>query len=805
MTVSPGESITYTLTVKNSGKKKSVTITDLIPANTVYVSGDGEVSEDNISFKISVAKGEEKKVSYTVKVSENAAEIEGGVIVATEAKLGKLTATCGNVYVGETFNENDLIRMSAGINAISYSENRLPVTILKQMYNVAFSKTPEIRGEFINVLDAVFETEMVTIPGEYYREMSVPALFGGSAVDTANLKEGFKGVSAYPREGDFLVGDIFIVEGSAGVSAYIYDIGGFVTLDNSASYVSESDVISLAKGAKRYAALRPSLAMHDLLRTASLDIEGLSEAQRALVATAKAYLLRGYRLQYDSTRLPNTYITTSDRGEYRWQIGQYNPEDYTTQNWGYIHCAGFTYDVYRTALGVDLGNLFLTKHLIAHFEGGGEVNEKYPYYYNPSVKITEEEKRAIENDFISSLEVGDMILVRRSNDTGHVMLYIGNDTVIHSTGSDYQYDSSSETYEPTIRYMNIRSYLFDSDSSNYLFDMDGHMEHLAVIRPLSEYNIEQTPIPENTKNRVNNLGMILSEKLSSHPDGQTVNVGDNVTFTFKIRNFSNEERTLSVVENIGANCTLVMAEGAEVSGTKLTWSVTVAPRSTVSVSYTVKATGEEGSYIYSDSATIGGVLHTCPKVYIKGTLTNSEASAIKRAAEKFKNSNPDGYGGIALVNAIYKEAGLDLPFTNANGESLTLSEVGASIFADAFAGTDKKSVWTLNTSGEYHGMLVGGLYGGRRMFTTQGYTPTEKICSDRARLVREQSLDIGDIIVVKFSDSTALYMYVGTDKLLNLSSSTIKEDSYDIDDRLARLIAVGNYFAVLRPSQMIKK
>ena len=185
MTVSPGESITYTLTVKNSGKKKSVTITDLIPANTVYVSGDGEVSEDSISFKISVAKGEEKKVSYTVKVSENAAEIEGGVIVATEAKLGKLTATCGNVYVGETFNEKDLIRMSAGINAISYSENRLPVTILKQMYNVAFSKTPEIRGEFINVLDAVFETEMVTIPGEYYREMSVPTLFGGSAVDTA--------------------------------------------------------------------------------------------------------------------------------------------------------------------------------------------------------------------------------------------------------------------------------------------------------------------------------------------------------------------------------------------------------------------------------------------------------------------------------------------------------------------------------------------------------------------------------------------------------------------------------------------
>lgn len=70
----------------------------------------------------------------------------------------------------------------------------------------------------------------------------------------------------------------------------------------------------------RYVALRPSMVLDTLNYAEYTEKEKLTLAQEAIVETAKSYLLRGYRTQYDDTRL-------SDGGEFRWKIDVNAPED----------------------------------------------------------------------------------------------------------------------------------------------------------------------------------------------------------------------------------------------------------------------------------------------------------------------------------------------------------------------------------------------------------------------------------------------------------------------------------------------
>ena len=81
-----------------------------------------------------------------------------------------------------------------------------------------------------------------------------------------------------------------------------------------------------------------------------LDLTGMSEVQKAVVVTAESLFLRGSRIQYEDTR----FLNTTKLPYYRWAVGQRSPEEYTSQNLGFLHCAAFCYEVYRNALDLDL-------------------------------------------------------------------------------------------------------------------------------------------------------------------------------------------------------------------------------------------------------------------------------------------------------------------------------------------------------------------------------------------------------------------------------------------------------------------
>ena len=82
-----------------------------------------------------------------------------------------------------------------------------------------------------------------------------------------------------------------------------------------------------------------------------------------------------------------------------------SPEEYTSQHTGYTNCAAFTNEVYRAALNCSSG----ASNTDQYASLGGATRA---YRYNPTGKETAEEQATIKAEFLSTLKMGDIIVVR---------------------------------------------------------------------------------------------------------------------------------------------------------------------------------------------------------------------------------------------------------------------------------------------------------------------------------------------------------------------------------------------------------
>jgi len=825
MTVSPGGEIEYTVSVTNDGDAAvTVPVYDTVPANTQYISGGARVSGHKLYWSVDVQAGETVEITYKIRVNDDVSLIDGGCVIPAPVRAGGNEAECHENYIELTFGEIDSDFLKIGILANKYSGFK-STALAKWIYNVAFTKNFTMSGEVSGVLDGIFGAD--TAESQNHREMVIPTLFGGSLV-SSELDLRFKGIRAEKIDTAGLVtGDLLLLEDGEGAEIYIYNGTGFISLTNGYESADTEDTLSRALDSERFAFLRPSTVMTTLKHSdPDMQPEELTEAQIALLEVARTYVLRGYRLQYDDTRFDQA---AANSAEYRWQIGLRAPEDYTSDEWGYINCAGFTYDLYLNALGHNLRDLYTTSNLVWQYttNSGARVEwdgihgklkttyngatldyKMYPYFFKPTHTETPEEALLIEERIMSELQVGDLIVIRRyvndpsKSDTGHVMMYIGGGKLVHSTGSSFKYssDPAEETYEPTIRYMNIHDYLFNPASSNYLFDSDSVVDQFGIVRPLASSSFKGT-LPENTLNRIENMQGIVSEKLSSHKAGVTVSLGGEVTYTFRIFNSNGTARTLDITDTVPENSSFVsLTGGGTHTDGALSWTVTVGAGETIEVSYTVKATGESGSFIYGEGATVGGVLHKCNKVYIKRTLTLTEEEAITEAIEYYRANNTENLSGLALANAIYAKAaellGTDSIKTPFDTESI--DELAAGLVENKSGST---TVYQLKADGVYGAMIAPTLYGGERLYTPNSYSASSKACTERTRLGMEHDLVVGDILYGRYYSGTILYIYAGEDigfvSLANLA--TVSKSPNDV---LVGVIGYYYYFAVLRPSQV---
>ncbi len=531
-----------------------------------------------------------------------------------------------------------------------------------------------------------------------------------------------------------------------------------------------------------------------------------SPAQEAVVETALAYMMRGARLHYDDTRL----IDTRTVAYYRWQTGLYSPEDYTSQFYGYLNCTAFTYDLYRNALDYEV--LEHPTNLLDR-NSSPEGNALRPYVYYPTGEETAEEQAVMEKEFRASLQRGDIIVLRYNSSGGHGMVYVGEDVldgvegyrgvskensdeedkqverscdIIHCTGSSYKYGEYREVEEAygTIQMMSTDD-LFDETNRRHVFSQ---LKSIGIYRPLIAFDGD---VPEQTKNRLQNLRGVMAEKLSSHTYAMTVNPGETMTFTFSLRNSNKEAVTVSVRDTVPTNTTYV-AGADSVSGEELSWEVTIPAGETKTVSYTVTVNADA---VYGDTveseATVGGVPTNCRPVYIERTLTAEQQQALIDAAGK-----PTSKLGLARLNAIYSEV-------------LGVKQVLPTSFVDVMENIYGQYGLTgaiINDDSTYLSMIPPAMFGGRAVYQRPDAEDAYRLEDVRTRLPYSRDLMVGDIVMaLDGSDVTAesshrLYLVLG-DTALDLLSDA--ENATISTDALAVKLIAYQRFVILRPSMAV--
>lgn len=764
-TVAPGEEITYYLTVTNkSTKTQRFTVQEPVPENTTCESGN------LVCWDVTLAAGESRQLSYTVRVKEDIALCDGGSVVWGGVEL----------FIEHTLNKVDGGYFVDAVKALSDSSYS-GMDLANRLFVHAFTQSVlENNNVTETALDDIIAGENAVL-----LDMVAPTLYGGKTMP-AQLT-GVKGESAGAvTEKDLINGDILLADSKV----YAYAEGLWL-LEKGAAKQDTAAILAALPEADKYAVLRPTCALAGIItptdEKAPLDV--LNDYQKALIATAEAYLLRGEKLQYSDTRF--TAQGSAIGTEYRWQSKVNAPEDCTSVEWGYTNCAAFTYETYYQALGFALpDNMYTTNALV----NKGATNGTRIYHYHRELDSvqTDGEKAQVEKEFTELLEPGDILVILRKGGYGHAMLYVGNGNIIHSGGSVYQYTASvgTEVYEASIRRMKVKDYFFNPASAKgYVFDL---VQDLAIVRPLKIFT---DPIPQNTLNRLANLQGIMAQKTSSHAKSQTVNPGEEMTFTYQLYNTNDTAVTLDVVENLPENTTYI--SGAEtVSGSTLSWKVTVPANARVAVSYKLKVNDDVayGTTIRSTDSTVGGVTVKCPGVQVRRTLTAAEQAKLIQAV-KDTRTNGNTLTGLELVNKLYETAtGKANIFVST--DIVAVTEGADGIFAKKQMSTESnpRQIYQMNTGSVYNNLVAPTLYGGYRM-----WTPLWQ--HDRIRLPQEHDLQVGDVHIGRTLSSRNIYLYAGPELgFVNMNKTTLDADTVSVALRLERLHGYGYYFAILRPS-----
>ena len=503
-----------------------------------------------------------------------------------------------------------------------------------------------------------------------------------------------------------------------------------------------------------------------------------SKAVEALVVTAEAFLGRKAYIQYDDqscvAKLNN--LTSIRRAE----RAKNSPETATSQYNVYSNCTEFVYDVYYYALGIDI--VTWTTKLLQNY------TNRHAFSYYITGEETEEQKAQVFEDFKAAMKPGDILCCRHVGDTGgNTLLYVGDGKIIYSARAEagkspnYNYNTNTESFEPrgTVSTKDVDKLAQSSDDS--YFWAEGWW---GISRPLIEYpDAEPT---EEALNRINNLQGIVVEKLSSVPAANTAMPGDEVTFTFQIKNTNDTDTTLEIIDNIPQGMTYV--SGADtVDGATLKWNASIPASKTTKISYVLKINDDvaEGTFIESDS-TVGGVSANSRPLFIGKRLTADQRTALAAAMDGTKKS--DVYG-IDLAEQIYAAAGITIELDSAD---------------DIIDGLYKfynntTSHYELDTSSKYLNMVAPSMYGGYQVVNTPSMW--NKL---RTKGPQINQLMVGDIVIMTEKGKTNVYMVYDINRLFNLNQGKTEVMNLQ-DSKNAVFATLGNdKFAVIRPAMTIQ-
>lgn len=512
----------------------------------------------------------------------------------------------------------------------------------------------------------------------------------------------------------------------------------------------------------------------------TINGEYFSKEALALRAVADAYVNRGEWIQYDDSRLVAGSAAPSPI--YRWSHGNngvQDPENATEKHTLYTNCAAFIHTLYKETFDFDLGS-WTTAQFI-------ERDDMIVFKYNVTGMEDSFERQRICNNVWEMLKPGDLIVYRYGDEkNGHIMAYIGQDTLVHSTapgGGSFDYSTPAEKAETngSIQYMDVTQ-LFRESYSRYLFKLG----RFAVLRPLDAFK-DEIRITEETLNRMQYLSGVTAQLFSTHPYGVSADMqSEQITYTVRIDN----------ANNLAVECVLEAAfdQNAEyVSGADrfdgqcAYWQKVVPALSSTEITYTVKPKSGLGSaaLISCGVVKLNGVQLLCPDIAVKNTLDTQQRQQINKAAMAYvgKKTEPAN-----IINSIYTDA------TGVSPNFGSEKEIFQGVF-EFFNGTTTHLV--IDSDAKYYDLVVDAVYGGR-------YVVNSDSLSKRTSVVRTAMLITGDVLIASSDvdgQKCSTYLMLENNKLMELDHSggvrilTAQES----EDLLMKILA-KRAFALLRPS-----
>ncbi len=556
------------------------------------------------------------------------------------------------------------------------------------------------------------------------------------------------------------------------------------------------------------ALLMPSIS------TVTLAAEPISDENRAkyqeiIKEVAYSYLRQGTQIHYDQTATPpkrNIIIS---------------PEEATDQRRIFLDCSSFVNNVYYETFGIHVIRGDATTWSIKTNKMLNDANS-YPnrrenegYWTQDDISSKSPEELAVFfDDLYTKLEVGDIIVYEHTSGGGHTLIYVGNDSFVHCTGTtgtaspktpSAYYDKAGVTeYEQgAVLEMPAFDLFKNPESSRYL----GIKKRFCIIRPLDRTDIEIKPT-EKSANRLTIKGLTMEKVASVHPDN-SIDTNDEITYTVTLKNTSDTALSgVTLTDTVPFGTEFVSGDVSNNSGS-LSATCDIAAGETKTISYTVKVTTNvAGTVIKSDATSINGVTINV----INHTVAGYSAADRTQVAAKAKEYAQNGRAfrdGVAMITTAYKDAiGAEAFGMIDDGVNISTYSTADEILTEII----DKANYTCHTQTELSKMLVPHMFGGVDI------TYTSKVPLDgyRRSYVSVNHLALGDVILAEHKGSELAYIYVGDAQLVKVEDGvctlvTTNEEYVSVStdsstyfrsspqNKLVSLIAYGR-FAVLRPS-----
>lgn len=518
--------------------------------------------------------------------------------------------------------------------------------------------------------------------------------------------------------------------------------------------------------------------------------------EQVLQEVAWAFYRQGTQAEYDMTK-GRRDVNSS-------------PEDATDDDALILDCSSYANAVYYEAFGESIikGNDgSSTAMLTSYAQSYAGTKNDVVGYWETADYTTEEEKQQVLYEVKNLLQVGDCIVYRHgktSGSGGHVMVYVGNNTILHSTGTSYNYASDATlSYDKatkdehkisTVQTMPL-DVLFEKESDypkRYLFytSTSDSTFNFSVLRPL---NRGLTPT-EESKNRMSVQGIDMEKSVSVGAYSAICN-NSEVTYNLRLTNTSAVDlKNVTFNETLDDYVSFVSSEsGVTANGKTISWMGDVAANTTVNVSYVVSVSTTQKQATVVSKCTVNGVnlntIYNTVSHYTAEQLQSVADFALQKGNEGATYNNP-----IDFVKDAYQST-LGVALGEYTGVSASLT--------DLIDTTNK----TFRNDTEFSKMLAPHLYGGVDIYA--GYTSDSK----RARLVEKANLAVGDVILAEKNGKSMAAIYLGEGKLVVIYSATdvcqivdvgneeyhLSDGYYILDTVLAQLISYDRY-AVVRPS-----